>query len=59
MKKYIIFSMLTLAICSCDINLDDDAKHYRFMQEDYEFIPIAYQNVNRIITFKNQEDEEV
>ncbi|WP_299119733.1 hypothetical protein [uncultured Winogradskyella sp.] len=59
MKKNMIFCILTLVICSCEINLDDDIKYYRFSKNDYKFIPTVYQDIDRIITFKNQQSEEV
>jgi hypothetical protein len=56
MRLTIILSLLMLAT-SCEIK--DDTAFYTFSSKDYNYIPIVYQNVGRIITFKNQQNDEV
>lgn len=59
MKNYVTYLFIFLVVFSCDIDLDDNPSYYKFTQYDYKFIPTVYQDVDRTITFKNQQNEEV
>ena len=59
MKKYVIFNLLILVVYSCDIDFEEDVKYYQFTQEDYKYIPTIYQHVGQVITFKNQEGDQI
>lgn len=59
MKKLIFLFSFLISLFSCDINLDDDPKYYRFSESDFSYIPTIYEDTGKVITFKNDLNEEI
>ena len=59
MKKLILSFTILFCLLSCDINLGDEPKYYNFNDSDYNYVPTVYEEIGKVITFKNELNEEI
>ncbi len=57
MKSIIFFFALSVVLISCQTS--DNEPYQNFSDSDYQFIPENYQEIGEIITFRNEQNEEV
>ena len=57
MKSIFLILGLTILMVSCQKS--DDEPYKNFNSSDYDLIPEQYQEINRVFTFKNEQNDEV
>jgi len=58
MKKITCFLITTILLLSCSLS-SDDTPYHNFSKNDLQHIPTHYENVGKVIKFKNETGDEV
>ena len=59
MKNLLFLLILLFSLFSCSSDLDENYPYNKFSNSDFDYIPTFYEEIGKIIKFKNQYNEEV